>query len=61
MIVKTNEECIKVQKRTYKDHEFVDIRLFFKDSEGNWKPTKKGITFKPEMIDEIIEELEKLK
>jgi hypothetical protein len=31
----------------------VDIRVFYRDGE-ELKPTKKGITFKREMLDEVI-------
>ena len=28
----------------YKGKKYADIRIYFEDDEGEWKPTKKGIT-----------------
>ena len=38
----------------------VDIRIFYQDGES-LKPTKKGITIKRELIDDLIQALQKLK
>jgi hypothetical protein len=37
----------------------VDCRVYFTDDKGEWFPTKKGVTFNDEAIDEVIPLLQK--
>ena len=46
----------------FKGKTYADIRVYYEDDEGEWKPTKKGITVSPESFAEFktrIEELER--
>ena len=59
--IKSGNSIIKIQKIKYNEIEYIDIRKFYRELEsGEWKPTKKGITFKPELRDEIIKALKSL-
>ena len=40
---KNTAELVKVSWETYKGSSFVDIRAYYEDSTGEWRPTKKGI------------------
>lgn len=60
-IQKNATEIIRVSKENYKGKEYLDIRIYFQNDEGEWKPTKKGVTFSPEKADELIEILQSLK
>jgi len=60
-IQKNSLEIIKVQPSTFKGYDLVDIRIFYKDDEGKFKPTKRGVTFKQDLLDEVIEALNKVK
>jgi hypothetical protein len=40
---------IKIQKITYKEKEYIDIRFYFND-----KPTKKGIRFSRSALEKLI-------
>ncbi len=60
-IQKNATENIRISKESYKGKEYVDIRIYFQNDEGEWKPTKKGVTLSPEKIDELLEILQKLK
>lgn len=46
---------------SYKNSSFVSVRQYFKDIDGVFKPTKKGVTFPPERIDAMIDALKKNK
>jgi wobble nucleotide-excising tRNase len=37
----------------------VDIRVYYQDG-NDWKPTKKGITFKRELLDDVLKALTQL-
>ena len=56
-ISKNTQEKIRVEKREYKGREFIDIRTYYLDG-NEWKPTQKGVTFRPDQLKEIIEALE---
>ena len=60
-IMKNYDEIIRISMEQYRGHEFVNIRQYYKDNAGEFKPTKKGITLHPELIDEVIEGLQLLK
>jgi hypothetical protein len=58
-IDKNSMERIRIQRTEYKGKDLVDLRVFYQDRiTGEWKPSPKGITFKVELIDEIISALE---
>jgi len=59
-IKKNMTEEIRIAIRNYKGREFVDIRLFFQNDQGEMIPTKKGVSFSPELIPEFKAIAEKL-
>jgi hypothetical protein len=52
-VPRSETEIIRVSTREYKGVPYVDIRVFFKDQEGEYRPTKKGITVKEDQIHEV--------
>lgn len=60
-IERNDLEVVRVEKREFKGHEFVDIRIYYQNDSGEWKPTKKGVTLNPDKIDELVEALKKEK
>ncbi len=44
----------------YKGKKYADLRIYFENDEGEWKPTKKGITVSLERFWEFKENLQKL-
>ncbi len=49
-IEKNAREKIRISLTEFKGYDLVDLRVHYEDEEGNLKPTKKGISFKPEML-----------
>ena len=41
---KSGNEKIKFSLTEFKGKNYVDLRVYYEDDEGDWKPTKKGIT-----------------
>lgn len=60
-IEKRENEIIRISLREYKGHDYVDVRQYFRGEGEEFLPTKKGVTFNPELIDEVIEALQSLK
>ena len=57
-IEKNQKERIRVSIEEYKGHKFVDLRVYWQDEAGEWRPGKKGIALNPDIIDEVIEALQ---
>ena len=60
-IKRNDTEIVRVSKREFRGHEFLDLRIYYQDDEGDYKPTKKGITINPKLVDELIDALNKEK
>jgi len=58
-IQKNSTEKIMVSKQAYKGYEFIDVRVYYEDDNGEWRPTKKGIAIAPDKIEELISLLKK--
>ncbi len=41
-------EKIKVSKESYKGHDFIDIRGYYENDAGEWRPGKKGLAINPD-------------
>ena len=63
---KNSTEKIRARVGEYNKRKFADLRIFYLDEDsGEWKPTRKGIAFSPElwpefkqMVDALEEELQ---
>ena len=44
-LLKNKNEVIRIQLKEYKEHKLIDLRVWYEDEEGEYKPTKKGISF----------------
>jgi len=60
-IHKTDDTIIRISENEYRDRKFIDIRQYYKDSDGEFQPTKKGVTFSPDLLEDVIEGLKKIK
>ena len=58
--IEKGSALIRFSIRQYAGIEYVDIRQFFEDDEGSWKPTKKGVTISLERLDDFAEGVRKL-
>jgi len=54
-IQKNTLEKIRIQRTNFNGHELIDIRVYYESNTGEWKPTKKGITFSLSLANEVIE------
>ena len=51
--------CVRVSKTTFKGHELVDIRKYFK-ADDEFRPTPKGISLNPEILPKLINVLKQM-
>lgn len=60
-VQKNSREVIRVSRKTYKDKEYVDMRIFIKTyDDREYIPTKKGLMVPPESAKELLKALQSL-
>lgn len=59
-IAKKDTEAIRVARRRYEGHEYIDIRSYYLAEVGDFRPTKKGVTLPLNLLPELVSSLEKL-
>ena len=57
VIEKNSRESIVVSETEYKGNKYVDVRVFYKDADGSLKPTRKGVSLRPEKVAELRDAL----
>ena len=60
-IPKNSQEIIKLSITEFKGKPYGDLRVYYRDDNDEWRPTRKGLTLAPDLIPEVragIEELE---
>ncbi len=60
-IRKNADEILRVRATEFEGHRLVDIRVWYETDQGGesvLKPTKKGITFKRGLLEEVIPALQ---
>ncbi len=50
---------VVVRRTRFKGKEYLDLRQFFQGDDGQWLPTKKGVSLSWEMCSALIEALQK--
>lgn len=52
--LKSETDKIIVSLKEYKGRKYVDVRTYFQADDGNYLPTKKGVTFSPKFVETLI-------
>jgi hypothetical protein len=60
-IRKRENVIIRIGRGNLGGYNYGEIRQYTADETGNYIPTQKGLTFTPELIDELIDGFNKLK
>ncbi len=54
-------EEVRASITSFRGKKYFDIRVYYKADDGEFKPSKKGITLAPSLIEDIEEAIKKLK
>ncbi len=57
---KSWNEKIVFSVTEFRGKEYADLRIYYEDDEGDWKPTKKGLNIALDRFSEFKENLDKL-
>jgi hypothetical protein len=58
---RSETERLVVESSEFKGHQLVSLRIYFLSDTQEWLPTKKGVTFKREQLDEVLGFLNQIK
>ena len=53
-IRKNSGEIIRIEEQEYQGHDLIDCRVYYDDN-GEWRPTKKGISLSKNTAHEVVE------
>ena len=51
---KNARERLNVTLTEYRGHELVDMRVYFEDADGDWRPSRKGLTLSRALLPELV-------
>ena len=60
-IRKNAAEEIRFTVETFKGHEIVNVRVWYRNDLGEYRPGKQGLAFRLELLDEVLDALGKAK
>jgi len=58
---RSDTERLIIESSNYKGHDLVSLRTYFLSKEEEWLPTKKGVTFRRDQLDEVLGFLTQIK
>ncbi len=56
---KTSTEEVRAILREYKGRLYFDLRVYYVDNNGEWRPTRKGIALSADFLPEVKQCIEK--
>lgn len=59
-MIKNSMEVIRFQITEYRGKPYADVRVFYRDVDDKYKPSKKGLTISPEIWLEFVQRIEEL-
>ena len=58
---KNSIEEVRISLTSFKGQEYLDVRVFYRADDGEFRPTKKGVTINMELIPDLLEGLAKVR
>ncbi len=59
-IRRRDHEEVRVVLNEYHGQQWLDIRLYFQTEDGEWRPTRKGVSLRLDKLPELLSGLERL-
>jgi hypothetical protein len=54
-IQKNGTRRVQIAASEYRGKEYLDVREYYEADDGEWRPTKKGVTIPPDSVPAFIE------
>lgn len=58
---RSDTEKLVIESSQYKGLDLVSLRIYFLSKDEEWLPTKKGVTFRREQLDDVLGFLNQIK
>ena len=59
-IPRSATEEVQISINEYRGKKYLDLRVYYTTDDGlNWSPTKKGVTFSPDRLNDLKDAVEK--
>jgi hypothetical protein len=55
--IEKGEDVIRVAITEFRKRQYIEIRTYYMADDGEWKPTKKGVTLSPDLMKEVHQAL----
>ena len=55
--IEKGEDLVRVNATEFKGRQYIEVRTYYMSEDGEWKPTKKGITLSPELMAKVHQAL----
>lgn len=56
-IRKNAREELRVERQDYRGHDLINLRVWYDDGSGEYRPGKQGIAFKAELLTDVLNAL----
>ncbi|WP_249191813.1 transcriptional coactivator p15/PC4 family protein [Burkholderia cenocepacia] len=56
-VLRSASERLRVQRRQYRGREYLDVRCWYLDKDGEYRPSQKGVTLNPSQLAELVQAL----
>ncbi len=57
--IEKGEDVVRVALTEFRKRQYIEIRTYYMADDGDWKPTRKGITLDPDLMKEVHQALGK--
>ncbi|MCD4708441.1 MAG: transcriptional coactivator p15/PC4 family protein [Candidatus Sabulitectum sp.] len=55
--IEKGEDIVRVALTEFRKRQYIEIRTYYMADDGEWKPTRKGITLNPDLMKEVHQAL----
>jgi hypothetical protein len=52
-IAKNPTEEVRISFTSYRGYDLIDIRVYYQDEQGEWRPTKRGVSLSVDSLTEL--------
>lgn len=55
--IEKGEDVVRIALTEFRKRQYIEIRTYYMAEDGEWRPTKKGITLSPDLMREVYNAL----
>lgn len=55
--IEKGTDLVRIELSEFKGNQYIGARIYYMDDKGDWKPTRKGITLTPDLMEQVRDSL----